>query len=113
MQPVDLRLTAPPQPGVKAAASPRPADAPPGSSNSERAVPSEAELKQAIEAANLALKEISSELEFTRDAETGRTVVRVIDSGTQEVIRQFPSEEMLAIARTLDRLQGLLISQKA
>ena len=32
---------------------------------------------------------------------------------TNEVIRQIPSEEMLEIAKALDRLQGLLVKQKA
>jgi flagellar protein FlaG len=77
------------------------------------AVPDPAELKQAMEAANTALRQISTDLEFSLDPSTGKTVVRVIDNSTQQVIRQFPSEEMLAIARAIDRFQGLLLRQKA
>jgi len=29
------------------------------------------------------------------------------------LIRQIPSEELLAIAKSLDRMQGLLLNQKA
>ncbi len=47
------------------------------------------------------------------DDSTGKTVIKVVDSSTNELIRQIPSEEMLEIARALDRLQGLLIRQKA
>jgi flagellar protein FlaG len=75
--------------------------------------PNEAQIRQAVEATNTALKVISSDLEFTIDDSTGKTVVRVIDSSTQQVIRQFPSEEMLAIARGVDRLQGVLLKGKA
>ena len=75
--------------------------------------PDAAELKQAMEAANSALRAISTDLEFSLDPSTGKTVVRVIDNSTQQVIRQFPSEEMLAIARAIDRFQGLLLRQKA
>jgi flagellar protein FlaG len=86
------------------AAEPRPAAAAP---------PSDAQVKQALEQANNALKSISNNLEFSIDNSTGKTVVRVVDSSTQEVIRQYPSEEMLAIARALDRLQGMLLKEKA
>ncbi len=43
----------------------------------------------------------ASNLEFSIDDTTGQTVVKVVDSSTKEVIRQIPSEEMLAIAQTL------------
>jgi flagellar protein FlaG len=39
------------------------------------------------------------ELNFSIDEQTGRTVVKVIDPATQEVIRQIPAEEVLAVAR--------------
>lgn len=112
MHAIDLQLAAPPQgPQPKAVASPpQPVTTPPQANSGQ---PDELQLRQAIEATNAALKQISSDLEFAQDASTGQTVVRVIDSDTQQVIRQFPSEEMLAIARTLDRMQGILIRQKA
>lgn len=110
MQPIDSRLMASPSgPATQTATSSRPAAPPPA----ENVQPSEFELEQAIATANTALKAVSSDLEFARDTSTGKTVVRVIDAGTQQVIRQFPSEEMLAIARALDRFQGLLLRQKA
>jgi flagellar protein FlaG len=36
-----------------------------------------------------------------------------MDSQSNEVIRQFPSKEAIEIARALDKLQGLLIKDKA
>jgi uncharacterized FlaG/YvyC family protein len=39
------------------------------------------------------------ELNFSIDEQTGRTVVKVIDNNTKEVIRQIPAEEVLALAR--------------
>jgi flagellar protein FlaG len=39
--------------------------------------------------------------------------VRVVDTVTGEVIRQVPSEELLAISRSIDKLQGLLLRQEA
>jgi flagellar protein FlaG len=56
---------------------------------------------------------VASDIQFSIDEDTDTTVVKIVDRNTQEVIRQIPSEEMLEIAKALDRLQGLLIRQKA
>ena len=77
------------------------------------AVPDESQLKRAVDSANAAIKDISSDLEFTADPSSGKTVVRVIDRSTKQVIRQIPSEEMLTIARAIERVQGILIRHKA
>ncbi|HEX7633662.1 MAG TPA: flagellar protein FlaG, partial [Noviherbaspirillum sp.] len=45
--------------------------------------------------------------------DTDRPVVKVVDQQTKTVIRQIPTEETLEIAKALDRVQGLLIRQKA
>lgn len=71
-----------------------------------------AEVKQASEQINEVLRQFERNLQFTVDEDTGIDVVRVIDTETEEVIRQFPSEEVLAIAKALDKLQGLLIRDK-
>ena len=70
-------------------------------------------VKDAVAAANEAMKSIKSELDFSVDDDTGKTVVRVIDKQTGTLIRQMPSREMLEIAKALDRLQGLLVSNSA
>ena len=46
------------------------------------------------------------------DSESDRVVVRIVDTQTKQTIRQIPSEEMLAISKSLDQLTGLLIQQK-
>lgn len=70
-------------------------------------------LKQATEKLNQAIKMMASNLQFTVDEETGIDIVKVVDTDTKEVIRQFPSEEVLAIAKAFDQLQGLLVRDKA
>jgi flagellar protein FlaG len=59
------------------------------------------------------LSRASANLKFAVDGDTGAMVVKVVDTETDQVIRQIPSEEMLAIARNIDRLQGLLVKQEA
>ena len=99
--PVEAPAAAAPAPPIAAAADTQARAADPES------------LKQAAAAANEALKTIRSELDFRVDEDTGRTVVRVVDRETGTVIRQMPSKELLEIAKTLDRLQGLLVRNSA
>ena len=71
------------------------------------------QLKEAIKATNDFVSLVNNAVEFSLDDDTGITVVKVIDKNTKEVVRQIPSEEMLAIAKALDTVQGLLVRQKA
>lgn len=73
----------------------------------------EARLKHAIREANHAARTLSSSIEFSVDLDSGRTVVKVVDSNTQQLIRQMPSEEMMEISLALDRMQGMLLKRKA
>lgn len=54
-----------------------------------------------------------SELSFSVDQGTGINVVKVVDTGTKEVIRQIPSREIIQLAEALDKAQGLLVRDKA
>jgi len=70
------------------------------------------QLKKAVDEINRAMQQSNRSLQFSMDA--GTVVVRMTDSETGEVIRQIPSEETLAIARSIgDIQQGLLLKQKA
>lgn len=71
------------------------------------------ELEDAVKAVNDFLKPINNAIQFNLDDETGKTIVKVIDVETKDVIRQFPSEEMMSIARAIDKMKGLLVQQKA
>jgi flagellar protein FlaG len=52
-------------------------------------------------------------LEFGLDKDTNIRLVKLIDTQSKEVLRQFPSEEVINIAKVLDKLQGLLVRDKA
>ena len=51
-------------------------------------------------------------LQFSVDQESGDTVVKVVDAETKEVIRQIPSEELLAIAQRLRAGNGVLLTEQ-
>ncbi|AGW94939.1 MULTISPECIES: flagellar protein FlaG [Cupriavidus] len=60
-----------------------------------------------------ALKTTSIALRFEIDDTTHRVITKVIDRETGELIRQMPTEEVLRVARAIDKLQGLFVSQAA
>ena len=73
----------------------------------------EAELSQAVKQINDFVQDIQRDLEFSVDDDTGRTVIRVYDSKTDELIRQIPNEEVLELAKNLKETNGLLFNAKA
>jgi flagellar protein FlaG len=75
--------------------------------------PTPNQVKEAVDQINTALKAMAGGLQFSIDSDVHRTVVKVLDPQTQQVLRQMPSEDALEIAKALDRAQGLIIKQKA
>jgi len=78
--------------------------------------PSSEQLKKAADNINRAMQQANQnlEFEFSMDTDTKKTVVKVVDKQTGELVRQIPSEETVAIARSIDRFQrSLLLNQKA
>jgi flagellar protein FlaG len=71
------------------------------------------DLTKAVNQMNDSTELLRSNLKFSIDKESGRTVIKVVDSKTDEVIRQIPREEVLAIARSLEKAEGLLFRAKA
>jgi flagellar protein FlaG len=77
------------------------------------AAPQEAEsIEQTLRGMQESAEAAGANLQFTIDEDSGTTVVKVVDSQTNEVIRQIPAEELLALARSMSKTEGLLISQK-
>lgn len=61
-----------------------------------------ANIDKALEQIKGFLKDSQRQLNFQRDEATGRTIIRVIDPASGQVIRQMPSEEILKLAAMLD-----------
>lgn len=80
------------------------------------AVPSLDQVNQAVSQLNKSAQAQSQGLEFSVDNDTKRTVVKVIDQSTKEVLRQIPTPEALELAKALESKSGstgLLIQQTA
>lgn len=71
------------------------------------------DLQRALEEVQSAINVVANDLRFSFDEDTGRTLVKIVDRETDEVIKQIPSEELVQISKALDKLQGLLVKQEA
>ena len=81
------------------------------------------QLQKAVDQINQYVQTVQRDLSFSMDGETGHTVIKVMDSGSGELIRQIPAEEVLALATYLvnenqesagsgDLPQGMLFSDR-
>ena len=100
-----------PRPAQQAQAASEPAPVEP--SQAVSAAESAESVRQAVEQVNDVLRRSAVGVEFSLDQGSGRVIARVVDSETKEILRQIPSEQMLAISRAIDDLRGLLIQQEA
>ena len=50
-------------------------------------------------------------LRFSVHKPTGRTVVKVIDKETKEIVREIPAEEILNLAAKLDEMMGMIFDK--
>jgi flagellar protein FlaG len=50
-------------------------------------------------------------LNFSIDSETRTVVVRVLDADTGKVIQEIPPEEILAMAKEIEKLKGILFNE--
>ncbi|MBK8117212.1 MAG: flagellar protein FlaG [Candidatus Accumulibacter sp.] len=111
--PPDSRSTRETRAEVKAASETKLKTVDPTLSAQAMQSPDRAELEAATKSVRDFVEPINSNLEFNVDHDTGEMVVKVIDRASGEVIRQMPSEEMLAVAKALDSIKGLFIKQTA
>lgn len=81
--------------------------------NGNNPSPSREEVDQAVKRLTDFVSPNQAEINFSVDESSGIRVVKIVDRNSNEVIRQMPSEEAVALARALDKLQGLLIKDKA
>lgn len=73
-----------------------------------------ADIQSAVSRISDYVQSLNRDLKFRVDHDTNQVVVTVMDSQSGEVIRQIPSEEVIAVARSIDQAQkGLLVNAKA
>ena len=64
------------------------------------------DLDEAVSRIQDYVQNLHRELQFTVDEESGRTIIKVIDSETERVIRQIPPDELIAISEYIQSSSG-------
>lgn len=70
-------------------------------------------LDRAVERMEAFVQEMGRDLNFKVDRETGDVIVTVKVSGSEEIVRQIPSEEMVALSKRMAEIQGMLFNDQA
>lgn len=70
-------------------------------------------VEAAVESANKALSARNAQVQFALDPDSGRVLVKLIDVETKKVLRQVPNEQMLQIAKNIDRMKGVGVDHLA
>ncbi len=70
------------------------------------AAPKPQQLDDAVSSINEFVQNLSRSLQFSVDEASGRTIVKVTDSETGDLIRQIPSDEILAISKAIAESMG-------
>lgn len=70
-------------------------------------------LNDEVERLNENVQQERRDLQFSVDEKSGRTIIKIVDSQTKEVIREIPPEEVRVLAERLEKGQGLLTPTKA
>ncbi|MEQ6341985.1 MAG: flagellar protein FlaG [Gammaproteobacteria bacterium] len=79
----------------------------------EKSVDNTDDLNKAVSHLNDYIQSFRRDLHFSIDDGSGQVVVKVVDTQTKEVIRQIPSEDALAMARGLEKSNGMLLRAQA
>ena len=61
---------------------------------------------------NSYMQNMNRSLQFSVDDQSGDTVIKVIDSETDELIRQIPAEELLVLRSSLEEYRGMLLEMR-
>ena len=90
--------------------SPKPVPEAPKIDINQQPIISTTELEAKIVELNEAMVSRNQAVLFSRDAATGKDVVRVSNKNTGELIRQMPSVEALKAMQNIDQMMGLIFN---
>ena len=99
--------------GAKPKAPATPRQELPGSGQTLPPAAIRSDVKEAVSRLNNYVQNLRRDLQFRVDENSDRVIVTVVDSESGEVIRQIPSEEVLAVAHNLQQAHGLLVNTRA
>lgn len=71
------------------------------------------EVEEIASDVQIQLKRLNTELRFEVDKNSEEMIVKIVDPETRQVIRQIPSEELLAIRERMKDLIGVLYNARS
>lgn len=71
------------------------------------------EISETVEALNDMMRSIERGINFRVDDDNGRTVIKIMDKQTSELIKQIPSEDILRLINSMQNMQSLLFEERA
>ena len=92
---------------------PKNSDTSDSKTETESSSPSAEVIQKNVQQINAKVQNIQRDLHFSVDDESGRTIIRVIDSETKEIIRIIPPEDINGIAQRLTDSSGVLFNSIA
>ena len=85
----------------------------PGKAEGSTAAVDAQNLQGMVEDLNEMAQTVQRQLSFSVDEDSGKTVIKVIDTETEEVIRQIPPEDIMEMQKHLGEMNGLLFRTSA
>lgn len=70
------------------------------------------ELEELASEANNALEAVNTQIVFQVHERTGRPLIKLVESASQEVIREIPAEKMLDVLAGIWEWAGLIVDRK-
>ncbi|SMP67416.1 flagellar protein FlaG [Anoxynatronum buryatiense] len=71
------------------------------------------ELENAIEKANRSFKSFNRRFEYSIHDQLNKVMVKVIDSSSDQVIREIPPEKLLDVVANMLEVAGIIVDEKA
>jgi flagellar protein FlaG len=97
-----------------ATATPVELEEPESASPESQAAPSTDDVQRAVSQLNDYVQTIKRTLSFSISETTGRTIIQVYDSETDELIRQIPPDQTIELAAKLDDIAaGFFVKERA
>lgn len=78
-----------------------------------RIIASEEQIQRAIQSINEFIKVNHSELKYMYHEELGEYYIQLINSDTEEVVREIPPKKLLDVYYEMQKLAGIIIDKKS
>ncbi len=69
------------------------------------------EISDAVDRLNVAMGDLSERISFSYHEKTNRIIVKVIDSSTNEVVREIPPKDLIKLLEHIKEYMGMFVDE--